>query len=516
MLPDKQALIRHWVYAFFIACLFLLIRGYAFNDGDQSEHLPQVYQLLQPELYASDFFMQGHHQTFTMRYFYIQLVYGLSLFAPIAWVCFTLTLLCLTVTAWCWMKITAAFSDHETAIYIAPLLLFFLFYKFTVGGNHFQSNSFDCGCMATAFASAGILLFIKNRLAAAGFLLGLASLFQVLVGWQLFMLLGACLLFNFRTVKIRGILLFTITYLPVAAFILVPMLHKQFLNTEPYDKELYAQIMYFFRNPQHFIPSLFPWKDYVKYLVLFAVTLSILAVKPVKGKQLLLTLLLIQTAGLIVYTVGIEGFQLYDLAKFQWFKTTVWSAAFCCVVVSVFAAGLLPERVSNFRMPSWIFLSGSLASLFIVLNSAAIPVEKLQGRYKIGNYHKSDLTLMHEWIEANTPVNAVFLAGPDNESFGCEAKRSMPVNFKAIIHEPFFMFPWYERVQNLYHTTLENLDGLTAIQRAVVQYNSIPHDAAGIHIDYRLDNLHRCTFLHSLGREVYRNETYILTEAIKN
>src|ERR1035437_10981393 len=93
------------LYAVFIACIFLFVKGYQFNTDDQAEHLPQVYQLIDHDLYPHDYFVTEYHHTYSLRMFYVWLVYGLSFLAPISVVCFSMTLLCITISVYSFMQI---------------------------------------------------------------------------------------------------------------------------------------------------------------------------------------------------------------------------------------------------------------------------------------------------------------------------------------------------------------------------------------------------------------------------
>ena len=61
-------------YACFIAACFLFVRGYQFNTDDQAEHLPQIYQILDSELYPHDYFVNASNSIFTVRFYYEKLV----------------------------------------------------------------------------------------------------------------------------------------------------------------------------------------------------------------------------------------------------------------------------------------------------------------------------------------------------------------------------------------------------------------------------------------------------------
>lgn len=101
--------------------------------------------------------------------------------------------------------------------------------------------------------------------------------------------------------------------------------------------------------------------------------------------------------------------------------------------------------------------TGSLIGLLLITNSALIPFSKFNNRYKVGNYKKTDLQLMHEWIQSNTPVKARIISFPEDDSFLCEAKRICGW-IKAIIHEPKFMFDWYEKINKFYGISFNDFD----------------------------------------------------------
>jgi hypothetical protein len=119
---------------------------------------------------------------------------------------------------------------------------------------------------------------------------------------------------------------------------------------------------------------------------------------------------------------------------------------------------------------------------------------------------------MHFWIEQNTPKDVSVLVSPDNNAFSCQAKRSMPIHFQAIIHEPFFMLPWYEDFQNIYGVSIDNLDGIDARAYAVKLYQTRNYHGSVKEIDYRLDNLETCQFSDQLGPILHQEGNWVLTE----
>jgi hypothetical protein len=218
--------------------------------------------------------------------------------------------------------------------------------------------------------------------------------------------------------------------------------------------------------------------------------------------------------GMLVYWVGLESFEIYSIGKLQWFKTTVWIEALCAIMVAGFVGSILPRTMSNLKWGRLVFSASTLLAailLIAIANSKYLP-SSFQNKYMVGNRIQSDLEKMHYWIEKNTDIAAVFLVSPENNGFSSQAKRSMPIHYQAIIHEPFFMLPWYQDYKEIYGVSIENLEGIDAREHAAQLYQT--RNYTGLHkkIDYRLDNLETCTFSDELGPIVHQQGSWVLTE----
>jgi hypothetical protein len=487
-----------WTYSLFIALAFLLLRGYDFNTGDQAEHLPQVYQLLDNELYKGDFFLERYNETFTVRYFYVLTIYFFSLIVPVSIVCFCFTIICLTIAIWGWIKIAEYFSKDNWCLIFTPILVYLVFYGFTLGGNYIQYNTLGCSTFAKAFLPIAIWQFLIKRYYISALLIGIATLFQAMAGGQIFAILFLILLFDYQKVSLKNILLFGLIYISIASWVLIPLFSKQFLHPYQYDKQLFSEIMYEFRNPGHFSPLNFPLMDYIRFLSLYSIGLFLIfRLEKSESKLFLIRFFVIQFIGMMVYFMLYEIAGIKNIAKLQWFKTTIWIGAFCCLLI---AMSLTKKILFQYKLPNQIFFIGALFALVLITNSQKLPFQKLRNRYKIGNYEKSDLTLLHEWIEKNTPKSAVFLTLPDDMSFSCEAKRAMPIATHAMVHEPFYMLEWYQKYNEIYGANLSNSKKSGFRKIALENYNTIYKKIKGI--DYRIDDVSTCKYLDSLNPAV--------------
>ena len=518
------------VYSFFLALLFLFYKGYTFNSWDQAECLPQVYQLLDTSLYSNDFFMQEYHKAFTVRFYFVYFIYGLSYLFSLPAVCFALTVFSLFLSIYYLIKITQHFTDSTLALLLSPLFAFFIFFNFTVGGNQIQSNSMIPGTLSAVFAIAAIHLCLEQKYYLSFLLLGLGTLFQPLVTLQIFLILVPVMFLRIKYIGLTKIMIAVVVYFVSAAPMLLPVLYRQFLIHADYDSSLYYLVLYRFRNHLHYLPSLFPVSDYVKLSVLVIAALAAIRFTDIRNKKVLYFFSAIIITGMLLYWLLLEKANVSAIGKLQWFKATVWLNAMACIALAVFIGNLIEDNftakaqrregfVSDFFLaplrlfgkPLWL-LSASAVLLIMLLNSKYLPGEKLQTRYQTGNCKKADLTLLHEWIEHNLPEDAVILCSPENTSLICEARRSQVVQYQAIIHEPFYMLTWYQRFSDVYGVSVATADRNDIRKQAAELYLTRNYKSNKYHIDYRIDNVNACTYVSELGKVVYQSGDYILTE----
>jgi hypothetical protein len=505
-----------WFYSLLVALLYTAVFGYLFNSGDQAEHLPQVYKLQNKLLYNHDFFMLEYAKQFTIRDYYAFMVNILSAIFSVPWVCFLLHLFSIAFSAYGVFRITERISDNKLAPYIAPLLALIAFRSFTVGGNAVQDLQFVTSSLAWPLGLWALYKLIDGKYIAAGAFAGFATVNQPLIGLHAFLLIVAVIAVNNRKIFFGTIVYTILAYFAAGVIMLFPLVLRQFMTPFAGDKDLYLTLLYEFRNYDHYVPHLFPIFDYIKF-GLITIAAVVLLIKPaVKEANIIRLLIGFVLLGMVVYTVAVEGHVMYGLGKIQWFKTTVWVSMLGSILISIKIAGplegvLLSPRLIKFYNRALPVLG--IAVFFIITNSSLIP--GTGDKYQIGNYTKSDLTLLHEWVEKNTDVNAIILTAPSDNSFACEAKRSQPISFKAIIHEPGFMLRWYALVKEVYGTSIEDTKGNRAVSIANSLYkerNYKEHIIIPITINYRIDNIQTCQYIDNLGKIVHQQGDWVLTE----
>lgn len=499
------------VFNTFMTVAYIYVFGYQFNAGDLAEHLPQVYQHFDSELYSGDFFLTYYHQTFTIRHYWVMLVSGLSYFLSIEWVCFILHAGCVFLTFQAWILISKHFSKSTIAPYVSIILIFFVLKNFTLGGNQLLGIAFVSSIPAEMLASWAIYYFLQKKYLLSPILCGLSVLFQALVGIHIAMILGCILLLNKSSFKES--ILFGTVFILSATPMLLPLLNKYLLVSDQYDTALYYKILFEYRAFLHYLPSLFPKTDYLKFTLLI-VSSIILYISFIDHEKFVFKFVLLIFSIVLIYTIAIESFGILSIGKLQFFKMTTWVSAFCCLIFANFIAKKL-NTFLDFRIPFFkINVTGYVLSSIILLaitNSNLIPDFIPKRVYTIGNFKPNALQIVHEWIRLNTPKDALFLAPPDDESFACEAQRSMPVNYKAVVHEPFYMIEWLNRMQQYYQVDTALLKEQKLIEQAKYQYANLLKYPDNHLCQYRLDNILESNITDKLGEKVFTYENWVVT-----
>ena len=65
----------HFIYSIVIATAYIFYHGYSYPGGDQEEHLPLVIKMFDPALYQHDYYVSMETLTFSIRQYYVFVVY---------------------------------------------------------------------------------------------------------------------------------------------------------------------------------------------------------------------------------------------------------------------------------------------------------------------------------------------------------------------------------------------------------------------------------------------------------
>ena len=496
------------IVSFFVMALYVVINGYDYNTGDQAEHLPQVYQMFDSSLYPSDFFLTNYHNTYTVRYFWVQLVYFLSHIFSIRLTCLILYFICIYFTILAWTKIIELFGliegnkgKSQTYVFLSLLLIFIFANPFTLGGNYLLGKIFIGSTVAELFASWGIYLFFRDKAISSAMFLALSVWFQALVGLQLFLIFAGILFFTsnikYSLKSIVFLIAFSLVFILFSLPMLAPLLYAQNQNNVGLENELFYNLLYFKRAPWHYVPATFPKWDYFTFVGLLMVSvLTLFISKSSKIKKQLLWMFTIILSVCAFYFVAFETNHFMWIGKLQWFKTTIWVNAFACIVIANIASNYLPNF--DFKLINKLLIPSSIGLFAFMFYSNAFSHST---KYAfLNNSPKTDLQKLHCFIKENTPKESRFLIPIDNESFTSEAQRSTVASFKAVVHEPYFFMKWQKVLEQYYLVDFKSNTSpkMQAIQNYCNNYDTLQF----LYYDYRIDNIKESKIIPQINNRI--------------
>lgn len=483
-----------WNLFFTVTVLFL--NGYRYGGGDMEEHLPQVFKKLNPALYPYDYFVVPATAHFTIRTVYVNTISFFAQLLPVATVCFAFYVLCTFCVVVYTRKITAFFFKDPYSSFLSPILVLIFLHRWTVGYNQLLDYELTCSVFASAFCVPAAYYFLKEKYALAGMLLGFASLYQLLEGLQLCGILILLILLIPQKKRWRHISAMSVAYIAAGSFTLVPIFYRQFFMPHvTTDMKRFYEI--FVDTQGHYRASAFPLSDYLRCAGLLVFASALLIINKSSNLRFFVTLSSIILAGCAVYFCATELFNWNAIYKLQWFKTTIWLNFFSILMIAGYTGQLLSRYIKmNLYQPVLmiLFFCVLVWQCLFVYSVPGIIRKSWAGKYMIGPYYpRTDLTLMHEWIEKNIPTDAILLSMPFDVSILCQSKRSTVIGSRAIIHEPDFYLDWYDRFARIY--ALDTCNERTPYMQRFIQStsnykNETNRELAGkCRFDYRIARL---------------------------
>jgi hypothetical protein len=164
-------------------------------------------------------------------------------------------------------------------------------------------------------------------------------------------------------------------------------------------------------------------------------------------KQRLRAMMILIVLGCIVYELGVEFRHIPAFLYTQWWKTTIWMEAFAFIAIGAFLE-------KNIHRQKWITRFPLIIPVVLLI---------MVGVYRLSGIRPLKPDYMFPWSTAKsdevdialqaaqtTPENAVFIAPVEFTAFRWYSKRSLYVDYKAMIHQEAFLKEWYKRMKEIY------------------------------------------------------------------
>lgn len=255
--------------------LFLSITSYKFGWDDQHLEVPLLKSLIDPSLYAGDYYVQNLKEHFT-SYFYPILSKLISV-DQIPQTYFLLWLISRYFLFYWIYKLWLHISQSRFKAFCATLVFILM-----TRVQEFLYRTFSHQEFALAFIFAGIYYFFRNRLVLAAAILGLATNIHALYSVFPMFYITVYLFWNYKNIGIKKISLTIATYLLFSLPFLVWTFKNRVMGAAHFDIQSYPDWLNLFIQAcgQNFFFSQYsnlPWKVFLENpLLLFETTQSYL------------------------------------------------------------------------------------------------------------------------------------------------------------------------------------------------------------------------------------------------
>ena len=443
-----------------VGALFYARFGYAYGVGDHDEMIPQLLRMLDPSLFSTDWYLQGESGRVTVRTAFLLALRALAVPFGVEGGVFALWLLVLAgVTAGVYglalrlteQPVVAAVAAFG-AVVVTPL--------WALGGNGLMASLLVPEPLAWALALPAVGLFMAGRRWTAGALLGVAGLFQLLVGTLTVGALGLVWLWEIAAeperrqrwlAELGRAVGFGLVYLAVASPIFLPTALAQAgpaVDGARADGLSTFYVIAQLRQPHHYLFLQFGERALAQVALLVVAGGGAFVWLKRRGalrhSDFVGRLLVVIAALCGVAVVGTEGLEILFVAKLQFYKLTVLAAV---LLVTLICAALVDVLPSNWTEKAAQALASPWGWAVAVAAVAVVSVMGMNG-WKNGpaQHRASDLYAVERWAARETPPDALFLIPPSETTFRVGARRSVAINWKPT---PFRDAAMHERLARL-------------------------------------------------------------------
>lgn len=498
--------------------------GYAYGFSDQDEFLPYLMHLLDPSLFTNDWFVNTQLSSFSIRAYFVYLLYvPAALFSPAVAVG-VLYFMCWFAIASGLYMLALQLTQNSIASILSVAIALVMTPFWTLGGNDLVHGMMVPSMLGWSLGLWALVFFFKGRFPFTAFLLGIATLFQALVGLQLGLVLGLLMIAQ-RIAKrgrtIKEIVIFGLVYLLCASPALIPLFVQQLGNTAatlmPHSiAGQYFYIMAEFRAPHHYLFHSFNEQRMLQFWILGGLGVVSLFFHTRKSKQLptfeIISILVIICALCLVAYTGTERFHVLPILKLQLFKLTVLAKVLFVISICMAAATALPSRFQSL-IERWFFNApGKFMGVCIIAYMLLVFLQL--DRYQAKVYPLSASTdskaAVYTWARTNTEETAIFATPPSWSGFRTTAARNIVINHKAYAYNDNDVHEWFARLNDMAPTDISGRTDDTLISTLDDAYEHASLSKLESNISrYNIDYLVRSTPLDAYPLLYSTDEWYV-------
>ncbi len=421
-----------------------MVYGYQFGRGNHAVYLLDALRRVDPSLLQRDWFTTQTFQYHVIFSSFSAWLMRLGIVEPAFAACYLLLILLMHIA---WRRIVRHLGGGDET-YLLSVVLYYISAAGTGLGMYqfLQDSSLLPSNIANVAMLWAIYLWIAGRPGWSGVCFGIAGIFHLnhaLVGVGMWGLLCAWDKMQKPQAQTRGgLALGTLgAILPSAINIAIAARLKLSANASmPLDQfvDLYARL----RHPHHYDPSSWP-----AMLWIAALWPAVPAVIVLRGPAR--RIIVIFLALILVALLGAGAWFISEtLVQMSLFRFSIYVQLLGCIAAAVWFA----RRPNRKRLAAALGASGC-AAIFAICAARG----PFFGAFTMPR-DDPDYLAMCRWAARNTPVDAIFIVPPDEESMRLVGRRAIVVNFKGVPQLSGEMLEWRDRLCAV--LDLPNLSGL--------------------------------------------------------
>lgn len=443
-------------YLHYIVLLLLAIitvnSHYHFGDINHIEQLPHIFAHQDETYLVNDFFVT-YAREINPRFYYAKVIAYLSGFMQLEHLFYLTTLVanyCIFLITFCCVKdLGTKLHQNETYKHFIAYISVVLLPLFTFGQLGGAGLIIEQTLVPQLVAMPLILVAYWQSTKGNFPLVLVCCLVAVFMQPSLVLLTLLPICANLLLQKISLFQLLKTFVLGLLVTLATYILFIRYSHSFVLPDQDFIQILAYFRHPHHYIPSLFPPKDYIiTFLMLGTLSASLVYFSRYDKKTVLtkyfVTTVLLSLVVLVAGYLFVEVFPLRIVVSLQTFRITFLLRWIFVVVTPMAAAIFFSQRLENKRGNTLI---ASIVCIFVVTTLLRGHNSIVSPQITMATPHQ---TRLYEYLAHETPQDAIFLTPHNFGDMRIIPRRAIVVDTKAFPFNDSYMQEWYERVKNIY------------------------------------------------------------------
>ena len=434
-----------------VFAVFFLQGGWPAPDVNESVYLAKIKHEWNPDWSPRDFYLNSTdaHAVFGLAVGWLTRFLSLPAFAWYG------RLITWWLMAWSWQRLSFALAPRWWLAVVSAGLFVCLQERCQMAGE-WVIGGFEAKGLAYVLVFLGLEMLVRNRWNRALWMWGAAAAFHVLVGGWTVVAAGLAWL---SLGKHRPTLTTILPGLAGGLMLALPALWLALQLNAGADAETVREanrIYVFDRLPHHLAPQSFPKPAIFRHVLLVAAAVALFMLAPRGGGRRRLLSLVLGAAVVAAIGAAIALATSHDralaapLLRLYWFRL---SDALVPLGVALGAIAHLAatSRITPLRGQWQLGLVSGVAALHLAGYAVDRPFPtrpRADKENKVADY----IAWRHVcgWVEANTPVDALFLTPRTQQTFKWYSGRSEVATWKGLPQNAAHIVEWWRRLNEIH------------------------------------------------------------------